>query len=72
MPSHSWPEVLTTLIGRADLTANARDQLLVWAEHTLDSIGPTPIGLDDLGWSPTPSGGWQQLHYTNGDAPTAT
>lgn len=55
---------------RADLTANARDHLLVWAEHILDSIGPTPTGLEELGWSPTNSGGWQQLLYTAEDPPS--
>lgn len=60
------------VVVRADLTANARDQLLVWAEHTLDSIGPRPVNLDELGWTPTQSGGWQQLLHTTRDATTAT
>ena len=56
------------VVVRADLTANARDQLLVWAEHTLERVGPKPVSLEELGWSPTASGGWQQLLYATGDA----
>ena len=60
------------IVVRADLTANARDQLLVWAENTLDNLGPQPKRLDELGWTSTSSGGWQQLLYATEDTANAT
>jgi hypothetical protein len=54
---------------RAGLDANARDQLLVWAERTLSNVDSAtgPLDLENRQWTATKSGGWQQLLYATPD-----
>lgn len=54
---------------RAGLAANARDEVLVWAERTLAEAASAsgPGDLEGLDWITTRSGGWQQLLYGPSD-----
>ena len=54
------------VVVRAGLEANARDQLLVWAERTLDEVASDtePLDLQMREWTATKSGGWQHLLYS--------
>lgn len=59
---------------RAGLGANARDELLVWAERTFGeaAAGGDSRELAALGWTLTRRGGWQQLLYSTQDSPIAS
>ena len=63
-----------SVVVRAGLDANARDQLLVWAERTLSDVASAagPADLEARDWTATRSGGWQQLLYSTRHPPAAS
>lgn len=65
---------MASVVVRAGLEANARDELLVWAERRLSDVASAagPNDLEARNWTATKSGGWQQLLYSTQDPPAAS